>query len=357
MDSPNWSKRGFVLLLVGVATALLALIVAPFAGAFFAGAVFATVACPLQGRLSERLGGRRSLAAGLLTLAGVLVVLLPTVLLAAAAIDQVVTLHEHARTTLRQQGPEGLVREVPELLRPAAREVVALVFDGGEVAPTPADGAALDGNAVATVAAVAGRLLDTVAGVAIDLAVTVLAFFFLLAQGHRLVQWVLDVVPLARARTEELLAEFRGVTRGVFLATVATAAIQSVLAAIGYLIAGVDYLAVAVALTFVAAMIPVVGGAVVVAGICLLWLARGDTGYGLFLIVYGAVVVGLSDNIAKPLLAKDAVRLPGSIVLFAMLGGIAVFGPMGIVAGPLIVAFFLATLRLVSTERARAVAT
>lgn len=375
MAASNAMKQGFLLLLVGTATVLMALIVAPFAGALFAAAVFATVTFPLQRWLSERLGGHPSLSAGLLTLGGLLIVVVPMLLLAAAAIDQMIDLHRDAERTLQQEGLEGLVQQVPEPLRPAARSLGGYLF--GEVpavdpaaAPPEAPGEApsevsaeapatapepgLNEQGFATVATIAGRVFDALAGITIDLGLTVLAFFFLLAQGRRLVEWVVGAVPLPEQRTREMLSEFRSVTRGVFFATIATALIQSALAAAAYVIAGVDFLAAAIASTFVAAMIPIIGGAVVVGAIGAVWILQGETGYGVFLLIYGIVVVGLSDNIVKPWLAKDSARLPGSVVLFAMLGGLAVFGPMGIVAGPLIVAFFLASLRLVAGGRAAA---
>ena len=69
----------------------------------------------------------------------------------------------------------------------------------------------------------------------------------------------------------------------------------------------------------------------------------------MFLVLWGLLPVGLSDNLLKPWLAKGKMQLPGAVVLFAMLGGAVVFGAFGIVAGPLIVAFFLASLRLLRT--------
>lgn len=65
-----------------------------------------------------------------------------------------------------------------------------------------------------------------------------------------------------------------------------------------------------------------------------------DGWWGIALTIWGAVVVGLTDNVVKPWLAKDGINLPASIVFFSMICGLAVFGPMGVVAGPLIVVLF-----------------
>lgn len=158
-------------------------------------------------------------------------------------------------------------------------------------------------------------------------------------------------MPLTRNLTVELIGELRDVSRAVFVATIVTAFLQTSIAMIGYLVADVPYLPAVLLLTFVLSLIPVVGAAVVVCSIGALFLLSDQVGYGLFLVAWGILPVGLSDNLAKPWLTQGTIQLPGSVVLFAMIGGVAVFGPMGIVAGPLIVALFSATLRLLRDAR------
>ena len=69
-------------------------------------------------------------------------------------------------------------------------------------------------------------------------------------------------------------------------------------------------------------------------------------GFALFLALWGIIVVGLSDNVVKPLLAKRGMQMHGAIVFFSLLGGLAVFGAIGLLLGPLIVAFFLTVVRI-----------
>jgi predicted PurR-regulated permease PerM len=75
-------------------------------------------------------------------------------------------------------------------------------------------------------------------------------------------------------------------------------------------------------------------------------LLLGKTGAGIFLAIWAALVVGLVDNLLKPLLMKGGMRLHGAIVFFALVGGVIWFGPVGLIAGPLAVTFFLAMVRL-----------
>lgn len=359
--SSSPTKPGFLLLLSALATLLLALIIAPFAGALFAAAVFAGVFHPVQVRVAGLLGDRPRLAAGLLTFGITAIVVVPLSLLSLYAADQIAGVYRQIETTLRRDGVDGIVEQVPGPLRGMTRRVGELLLgdragaEGGEGSSSPeATGdpgvVQLTGGDLETAAGIATNVLDTLASLLVDLGVLIVAFFFLMSQGDRLVKWIRDVLPLSKDQSNKMVREFRDVTRGVFVATIATAFVQTVIASIGYLISGVAYLPALILITFCAALIPVVGGAIIVVVVGALLLLSGDTSYGVFLILWGVVPVGLSDNLMKPWMAQGALRLPGSVVLFAMIGGLAVFGPMGIVAGPLIVAFFLTSLRLLKQE-------
>ncbi|MCK5942901.1 MAG: AI-2E family transporter [Planctomycetes bacterium] len=344
----NQRIPGFVLLLVGISSALLAILIAPFAASFFAAAVLAGVMHPAQEALAARLGGRGGLAALLLTIGVVVLVVGPMAGLCVFVAKQATALFATGVETYRERGVEGLIETLPEPLKDAARWLVEHWPGGFRVLEGSGDQqeVALSGTQIEAATGVVAAVLDGLATVLIDLGVLVVTLFFLLHQGRRLVDWVVEALPLSNDEGERLVREFRDVTRAVFGATIATALLQTAIAWAGYAIAGIPYQPIALLLTFVCAVIPVVGAAALVILIGgLLWL-DGQTGYGVFLILWGALPVGLSDNIAKPWIAKGKMRLPGSVVLFSMLGGVVVFGAFGIVAGPLIVAFFLASLRL-----------
>lgn len=339
---------GFVLLLVAASSALLAVLIAPFAASFFAAAVLAGVLHPTKEALARRLGDRGGAAALLLTVGVVLLVVGPMAGLIVFVAKQGTALYASGVATYRESGVEGLVAQLPEPLQNLARWISehwpgsfrVLSESGG------AESVEVSGRQLQAATSVAAAVLDGLAHVLVDMGVLVVTMFFLLHQGKQLVDWVVDRLPLDRSEGERLVEEFRDVTRAVFGATILTALLQTLVSWIGYAIAGISYQPIALLVTFVCALIPVVGAALVVVGIGgVLWL-DGETGYGLFLIIWGALPVGLSDNIVKPLLAKGKMRLPGPVVLFSMLGGVVVFGAFGIVAGPLIVAFFLASLRL-----------
>jgi predicted PurR-regulated permease PerM len=129
--------------------------------------------------------------------------------------------------------------------------------------------------------------------------------------------------------------------------------VQTVAALIGYLIARVPVPFFFAAVTFFLALIPAIGAAVVCVVAALLLLATGHPVAALVLAIWGIVVVGLSDNVIKPLLVKRGMHMHGAIVFFALLGGLAAFGAVGLLLGPLIVAFFLAVLRIYERDYGR----
>lgn len=344
---------GFVLLLVGVSTALLAVLVAPFAASFFAAAVLAGVLHPTKEALAARLGGRSAAAAVLVTTAVTLVAVAPLAGLCVFVAKQATGIYVREVEDYRTGGVEGVVDGLPEPLQAPAHWVVEHWPGGFRVlGDDPGAAVELSGQQIRAATGVVAAILDGLATVLVDLGILVLTLFFLLEQGKTLVAWAVEVMPLERREAERLVEEFRDVTRAVFSATVLTALIQTAISWIGYAIADISYQPIALLLTLICAVIPVIGAAAVVVAIgALLWLG-GSTGTGVFLVLWGLLPVGLSDNVLKPWLAKGKMQLPGAVVLFAMLGGAVVFGAFGIVAGPLIVAFFLASLRLLRTTDA-----
>jgi predicted PurR-regulated permease PerM len=164
--------------------------------------------------------------------------------------------------------------------------------------------------------------------------------------GPKLVDWLNSALPLKRGQFPELMEEFRKVAVAVLLSTIATAGLQTLVAVVGYLIAGVPNTVFFALVTFVMAMIPAIGAASVVVLTAVLKLIGGETGWAIFLLLWGVVLVGLVDNVAKPWLMRGGIPIHGGIIFFALLGGLAAIGPIGLVAGPLAVAFLVAIVRM-----------
>jgi len=362
------ARNRCLLVLFAVAGGCTAWILLPMVAALFLGAVGAVVFEPVYRRLLGWWRGHAMLAATAVTLAVVVAIGVPiallTVLTAREVADGAVTVARIAD----EEGVEGLVDRLPRSLRSPARRVVAWAelsepaaangaapSEGGGEAATGTDGAAEPAEPAPPaeparprwMEGLAGRVATFGAGVTervlallIDGVLAVVAMFCFLAWGQALVRWIRSVVPLPNAQSDRLVAELRDVTRGVVVATFVAAVGQTIVAAIGYAIAGVGSLPFAVMVTLAAGVIPAVGGALVTCAIGVLQMLQGEVGWGVFLFAWGVTAVNITESVLAPWLSAGRVRIHGALVLFAMLGGIAMFGPLGIVAGPLTVAFF-----------------
>jgi len=334
------TARWTIIVLTVLALVLMAVIVRPFASALFVAAVLAGALQPWYERFARRVGGRRQLAAGLFTVAVMLVVVIPvaslTLVLAREAADGVA----YVRETLRSEGTAGLVADLPPLLRSLARKVLdQLPQDPGQLQD-------LTGAQGGQAARAVGGVLTATWGIVVQMATMLIAFFFLLMDGEDLVGWLSEVAPLQKGQTRQLLSDFRRVSVTVMVSSAATAAVQALAALVGYLLARLPHAFFFAVVTFVVGLVPAVGaGAVGLAAAAFLFLG-GHPRAALFLALWAVLVVGLADNVIKPYLMKGAVKLHGAVIFFALIGGVSVFGPIGILAGPLIVSFFPAVVRL-----------
>jgi predicted PurR-regulated permease PerM len=332
--------RRFVFVLLIASLLVVGYVAWPIATALLIAAVLAVVLAPVQERLSRWLRGRRAVAAGILVLAVLFLLVGPLLGLTTVLVKEAADGVRFIQDTVRGQGVAGLVEKLPPPLDAYARNGLESLGDLGQLAQKHViEQGPRAASAVAAALKATGALV-------FDLAMMLIALFFLLMRGSDLIAWVDSVSPLAPAQTRQLVAEFRKVSYAVIVATVATAAVQAAVAGIGYVIAGVPHPMFFTALTFFVALIPAIGAA----GVCLfaavIEVATGHPYMALFLAVWGIVVVGLIDNIVKPFLIKGDLEMGGAVVFFALIGGIAAFGMVGLLVGPLAVATFLTLLRM-----------
>ncbi|WP_043708942.1 AI-2E family transporter [Corallococcus macrosporus] len=350
MATEQTARRVFTGLII-LSIILLALVVRPLAKAFFLAAVLAGTFYGLYSRLSRKLRGRHSLAAGVIVSGVILALLLPLGGLTAFVVTEVSDGVKFVSDTVQREGVEGLIGKLPGPVRSAVDGLLERV---------PLEQAELDETLQQQVSSQGGTAARAVTGVvaatgsiAFQTVMMLIALFFLLTDGAKLVGWLESVSPLRRGQTGEILREFRGVSVAVLVSSVATAGVQAAAALVGFLIARVPASLFFAGVAFFMALIPAVGAAIVVLVAAALMFFSGHPWAALFLVIWGTVVVGLVDNVVKPLLAKRGMHQHGAIVFFALLGGLAAFGTVGLLLGPLIVAFFLALVRIYERDYGR----
>jgi predicted PurR-regulated permease PerM len=199
---------------------------------------------------------------------------------------------------------------------------------------------------VSRVASALGGALAATWRVVFNATMMLIALFFLLVQGPELVAWLDRILPLGPGQTQELLQEFKKTSYAVVVSTLVTAAVQALAALVGYLIARVPHPIFFAGITFFGALIPAIGAAGFALAAAGLLLITGHPYLSLFLAIWAVTVVALVDNVIKPMLIRGGMNMPGAVVFFSLIGGLGAFGPIGLVLGPMIVAFFVALVRI-----------
>lgn len=359
-------ERWFPLALFGLAFLLVLLLIAPFAAPFFTASVLAGILFPVQHALQRACGGRPRVAAGLLTAGTALVIVLPAAFLGLQASREVARAWDWTRDTVRREGFEGLVERLPPAVQgPALAGLEATLgwlwpeaVDREGPADSPADAAGAPPRSAPQDASLpllraargANEILLGAGAVLLDLAVLLLLLFFLLTDGTRLVSYGVRLVPLEARRARDLLGEMRRTTAAVILATAVTAVVQAGLAALAYWIVSLPLLPLAIVATFVFAFVPTIGAGGTCVGAGVLLLLSSAVWEGIFLIAWGLLLVGTVDNVLRPWLTGGRIHVPRSLVFFSMICGLAAFGTVGLLAGPVILALFLASERLIDED-------
>jgi predicted PurR-regulated permease PerM len=337
---PEQQLPRFFLALMIVATVLLALVIMPVATQLLLAAVFAGVLWPLQQWLSKRLGGRRGLAAGALTFGVIVLLLGPVAAMVTLVIRDGADAVRFVQEVVNSSDVAALVNYLPDSARDVVRDAIdRMPRDLSEIMERA-------GGYRAQAASTVGKALVATGSLAFHAVLMLIAMFFMLVRGDELVRWLDGVSPLPRGRTLELLATFRRVSFAVIASAGVTAAVQAIAALIGFLIARVPSPVFFALATFFFAFIPAIGAAVVCLFAAALLVVTGHPYMAVFLAAWGLVVVGLVDNLVKPLLIRRGLEIHGAIVFFSLIGGLATFGSVGLLLGPLLVAFFLAVLRI-----------
>jgi predicted PurR-regulated permease PerM len=198
---------------------------------------------------------------------------------------------------------------------------------------------------------IGGRTTALAGKIAIDLVITVVAAFFFLAEGSRMTSTLMRLSPLDDRYERELLNDFANVSRAVVLATLLSALAQGLLGGVGYYFAGFQSVVLMAIFTGLLAMIPFIGAAAVWLPASLwLYFVEERTVAAAVLAIYGLAVVSSIDNLIKPLVLHGRSRLHPLLALLSVLGGVNALGPIGILVGPMIVAFLQTLLNILHRE-------
>jgi len=339
LPTAPWFRRLLVAALILGIVLLTFSVLRPFVVPLIWGGILAYVSWPLQQRIVRAVRGRNGLAALLTTLLVTLAIVVPLVWLILMVRVEAVSAYAKVQTFLASKPS----------LPPALRDLPWIgAWAQDMLEQLSADPTAMREQLVMTLEQSSIEMSKLIGGVGRNFAklfFAVLSMFFLLRDGPRLVREARAILEgILGPRVHDYLDAIGATTQAVVYALILGAIAQGTVAGIGYFFAGVEAPVLMGAITVLIALIPF--GAPLVWGSLALWmLVNGHLGHGIFLMVWGLLIVSWVDNLVRPMVISNATRMPFLLVVFGVLGGVLAFGLVGLFIGPVLLAVSLAIWR------------
>jgi predicted PurR-regulated permease PerM len=320
-------------------------LLAPFSGALLWAGVIALALRPLHRKVEQLLQGRQALAATIMTIIALLMVIGPAISLLAVLVSQTIDLYQWAATGIRTGAAQ-------ELWDRAASLVENTLLDQPMLAGLDIRDMLIKGLSQfsSSLASQVGTVLRNTLLLVIDLFIMLIALYFFFRNGERYYAMSLDLVPFSAKQKEHIAKKlydtFTAVINGVFLIALG----QGIMTGIGFALFQVPFPVFWGFCAAVLALLPVGGAALVwLPGAAFLLLTR-STSSGLLLAAWGLFLVSLPDNFVKPLIIGKKAKLPTFFLFLGILGGLQVYGFLGILFGPLVVTLATAFVQIYRDE-------
>lgn len=334
-----FSTPFLIVALVGLALTVAA-ILSPYATAIAWACVLAAVSHPAYRLLLRLLPGREGVVATILTLAVVGLAVVPALLLTGVVAREAIAAYHGAADYVAANRVQVLDDVTHHWLVEPIWNWVQERMSGSDVDPMSL---ALSGLRWMSewAAANAAQVAKNVFAFMVGLGVMVFTLFFALRDGAGFVAYVQESLPMDETDRRRLFERLQNTLLAVVQGLAATALLQAVLVGVSFWALGVPFVLLLSAVTFGFAFLPVGGAALVWFPVALGFYAGGDYVRGTALMLWGGLAVTSVDNFVKPLVIGGQAQLPTPMLFFGILGGLQLFGFVGVFAGPATVAAFL----------------
>lgn len=183
----------------------------------------------------------------------------------------------------------------------------------------------------------------------ISLAFIIMTMFFFFVDGPKMLKRIMYLSPLPNNHDQIIFNKFRKVSRTIFASTFVAALAQGLVGALGFWIIGFPPLLAGI-LVALLSLLPYVGSMIFYVPVGIFYILSGDVKEGIFILLYGALIIGSIDNVIRAWMIKDDAEVNPIFVLFAILGGLSLFGFWGIILGPLIIALMVTVFHIYELE-------
>lgn len=296
-------------------------------------------------RLRISLRGRDNLAASIMTVGILLFVVLPVFGIMAALVDQAVGLYERIQNG--DIDPSIAIKFLQEQLPEIESFLQRVGVDTQEIRDN------ISSTALQLSSLVADRAFlytQNAINLIVQFSVVMYLLFFFLRDGNKLLNEIINVLPMGNRRERVLFNRFGLVAKATLKGTLVVAIVQGSIGGVLFWALGIPAALLWGVAMAVLSLLPVAGAGIVWVPTAITLAIMGDYGKAIIIVIVGSLGIGLVDNLLRPLLVGRDTRMPDYLVLLTTLGGIAWFGISGFVIGPVIAALFITIWQMMGRE-------
>ena len=175
----------------------------------------------------------------------------------------------------------------------------------------------------------------------LNIALIIFIFFFGLRDGEKFVSYLQDLSPLSKESEKKVLQQFKDITYAVIFGQIIIGLAQGIVTGIGLFIFGVPNALILALLAIFFSILPMIGPWLVWVPVDIYLFLEGKTGAALGLLIYGLLVISWIDNLIRMYIVSKRTKINSAVILVSMVGGLLMFGVLGLILGPLIVSYLL----------------
>ncbi len=326
----------FIGLLIAATIAFVALLSGFWQPIFWA-AVIGILFRPVEIRIAARLKGRNTLAAVLTVIMIFFTVIVPAMLVASAVTVEAAGVYGRIQSGELDLG--AIVRWVRGLTPQVGEWAARFGIDLEDLSQKLSNAAVAGSKFIASLALSTGQ---NVAAFIVMFFLMLYLLFFILRDGREILGYIHCAIPLPDDQERQMFAKFAEVSRATIKGTLVIGLIQGFLGGLMFGILGIKGAVFWGVVMVILSILPAIGAGLIWAPAAIFLLASGELVKGMVLMAYGVLVIGLIDNLLRPILVGRDTKMPDYLVLLSTLGGLGLVGITGFVLGPVIAALFLA---------------
>ncbi|OGW78787.1 MAG: hypothetical protein A2Z83_00990 [Omnitrophica bacterium GWA2_52_8] len=325
------------------------LIFSPFFNAIFWSAMLAFAFYPVYDHLRKRIGTHETAAAILTTILIYLIVIPPLVIIIVNLTTQAIELYQFAAQYIREGGIEKMIDSIRSF--PIIQRVETKVFEWEPLKQNAADWLLSASRNVGNFAAAqVGTITKNLFLVFLTLLLMFVLIFVFLKDGSKIYNFIYQIAPLQERNKKAIFRQINDTFSAVLRGQILTSLTQAAVAGLFFWFLEIPLALFFAAATFLGALIPVTGASAIWFPLVLYLIAIKSYAKAIILFIGGLLVISLIDNFMKPMLIGEKTKLPYLLLFLGILGGLKVYGLLGVFVAPVVLSLFFALIKIYQEE-------